>query len=152
MKKKRTKTKQTLKFLQLWYKAIKVSYVAISACATAWHSSIFPLQMNSEWDLRSPKMASRIMSRMSSLIRGSQQSLRFMSATSIPDVPVMSWNEWDPLEEIIVGRAEGQRIPFLHPDFKVNPFSSEILFLYTENFVTVWNIFSLALLSQGSQL
>lgn len=34
------------------------------------------------------------------------------------DMPVCSYNEWDPLEEIIVGRAEGQRIPELEPDIK----------------------------------
>ena len=33
--------------------------------------------------------------------------------------PVSSYNEWDPLEEVIVGRAEGQRVPFLHPDLQV---------------------------------
>ena len=25
--------------------------------------------------------------------------------------PVMAWNEWDPLEEVIVGRLEGATIP-----------------------------------------
>ncbi|MGO4574204.1 amidinotransferase [Microvirga sp. 2TAF3] len=28
--------------------------------------------------------------------------------------PVMSWNEWDPLEEVIVGRLEGATIPSKH--------------------------------------
>ena len=35
------------------------------------------------------------------------------------EMPVCSYNEWDTLEEIIVGRAEGQRIPELSPDMKV---------------------------------
>jgi len=34
-------------------------------------------------------------------------------------LPVWSCNEWDPLKEIIVGRAEGQRVPFLSPDLQV---------------------------------
>jgi len=41
--------------------------------------------------------------------------------------PVHSYNEWDPLEEIIVGRAEGQRVPFLHPDLQVARKTSAIL-------------------------
>src|SRR5690242_17113627 len=31
-----------------------------------------------------------------------------------PASPVMAWNEWDPLEEVIVGRLEGARIPSNH--------------------------------------
>jgi len=38
---------------------------------------------------------------------------------TVSNCPVNSYNEWDPLEEIIVGRAEGQRVPFLHPELKV---------------------------------
>jgi len=46
-------------------------------------------------------------------------SVRFSSNTAADSCPVSSYNEWDPLEEIIVGRAEGQRVPFLHPDLQV---------------------------------
>ena len=38
---------------------------------------------------------------------------------TVSNCPVNSYNEWDPLEEIIVGRAEGQRVPFLYPELKV---------------------------------
>ena len=64
---------------------------------------------------------------MSSLIRRQSSynntvrlSVRFSSDTADVRCPVGSYNEWDPLEEIIVGRAEGQRVPFLHPDLQVN--------------------------------
>lgn len=33
--------------------------------------------------------------------------------------PVSSHNEWDPLEEVIVGRVEGATIPSLTPEVKV---------------------------------
>ena len=46
-------------------------------------------------------------------------SVRFSSKSNDTICPVSSYNEWDALEEIIVGRAEGQRIPFLYPDIKV---------------------------------
>ena len=72
-------------------------------------------------------MASRAYSLISSFICQQSSykhflcfSIRFSSNIS-KDVncPVNSYNEWDPLEEIIVGRAEGQRVPFLNPDIKV---------------------------------
>ncbi|VDO88407.1 unnamed protein product [Schistosoma margrebowiei] len=37
--------------------------------------------------------------------------------------PVNSWNEWDPLEEIIVGTPEYATVPHLLPEVKVS-FSS----------------------------
>ncbi len=39
--------------------------------------------------------------------------------------PVNSWNEWDPLEEIVVGRLEGATIPPAHPivTFNIPPSS-----------------------------
>ena len=75
-------------------------------------------------------MASRVRSVMSSLVRQRcssnynntvRLSVRFSSKSADirPSCPVSSYNEWDPLEEIIVGRAEGQRVPFLHPDLQV---------------------------------
>jgi len=71
-------------------------------------------------------MASRAWCFVSSLIRQQSSfnnfvrlSVRFASNTPDVKCPVNSYNEWDPLEEIIVGRAEGQRVPFLHPDLKV---------------------------------
>ena len=41
-------------------------------------------------------------------------SARDAAAVSTP-CPVSSHNEWDPLEEIIVGRLEGSVIPSSHP-------------------------------------
>ena len=71
-------------------------------------------------------MASRAWCFMSSLICQQSSfsnvvrlSVRFASTSCDVMCPVNSYNEWDPLEEIIVGRAEGQRVPFLHPDLKV---------------------------------
>ena len=72
-------------------------------------------------------MASRAYSLISSLICHQSSynnifrlSVRFLSSVTADVIcPVNSYNEWDPLEEIIVGRAEGQRVPFLHPDIKV---------------------------------
>lgn len=34
--------------------------------------------------------------------------------------PVWSWNEWDPLEEVIVGRADGAAVPRLTQEVKVS--------------------------------
>jgi len=34
--------------------------------------------------------------------------------------PVRSWNEWDPLEEVIVGRLEGATVPTRHVTFEGN--------------------------------
>ena len=71
-------------------------------------------------------MASSVMRKATSLLRHRSRdcvrqclSARSSSSSGGEDSPVLSWNEWDPLEEIIVGRAEGQRIPFLEPDIKV---------------------------------
>ena len=36
-----------------------------------------------------------------------------------PDSPVCAWNGWDPLEEVIVGRADGATVPPLNPEIKV---------------------------------
>jgi hypothetical protein len=36
------------------------------------------------------------------------------------ECPVNSYNEWDPLEEVIVGRAYGHRIPSLHSQIQVS--------------------------------
>lgn len=33
--------------------------------------------------------------------------------------PVWSWNEWDPLKEVIVGKVDGIRVPMLEPCIKV---------------------------------
>ncbi|MFY1679789.1 MULTISPECIES: amidinotransferase [unclassified Streptomyces] len=41
-------------------------------------------------------------------------------ATGNPGCPVASHNEWDPLEEIIVGRLEGATIPASHPVVSCN--------------------------------
>ena len=34
--------------------------------------------------------------------------------TPAPKSPVMAWNEWDPLEEVIVGSLDGATIPSHH--------------------------------------
>lgn len=39
-----------------------------------------------------------------------------------PDSPVWSWNEWDPLEEVIVGRVEGATIPPFSVEVKANTY------------------------------
>ena len=36
------------------------------------------------------------------------------------ECPVCSYTEWDPLEEVIVGRAEGARVPHLRPEIMVS--------------------------------
>jgi len=64
----------------------------------------------------------RACSLLSSLFRRQRSynnTVRFLSNAANVNCPVSSYNEWDPLEEIIVGRAEGQRVPFLNPDIQV---------------------------------
>jgi len=39
---------------------------------------------------------------------------RDSSLADAPESPVMTHNEWDPLEEVIVGRLEGATIPSNH--------------------------------------
>jgi glycine amidinotransferase len=48
--------------------------------------------------------------------------------TQAHDCPVNSWNEWDPLEEVIVGRLEGAVIPPRHVavDFNVPGFTARL--------------------------
>lgn len=42
-------------------------------------------------------------------------------ANPVPkDCPVCSYNEWDPLEEVIVGRAENACVPPFSVEVKVN--------------------------------
>ena len=43
------------------------------------------------------------------------------------ECPVCAYTEWDPLEEVIVGRPEGARVPKLRPEIKV---SSVILIIF----------------------
>ncbi|MDP6358220.1 MAG: hypothetical protein QF473_24090, partial [Planctomycetota bacterium] len=42
------------------------------------------------------------------------------NGTDLPEVN--SFNEWDPLEEIIVGRVEGASVPALQPEVKANTY------------------------------
>ena len=37
-----------------------------------------------------------------------------VGARLVTDSPVCSYNEWDPLEEVVVGRLEGAMIPSRH--------------------------------------
>ena len=39
--------------------------------------------------------------------------------------PVMAWNEWDPLEEVIVGRPDNAVVPPLTIEVKVTPIYAE---------------------------
>ena len=82
-----------------------------------------------------------VIRKQSSCKNGNHHSVRFSSHAASDDVgcPVSSYNEWDPLLEIIVGRAEGQRVPFLHPDLQVNGLQ---LTLCTERVVDSWNCLS----------
>lgn len=43
-----------------------------------------------------------------------------IEAAQVGDCPVRSYNEWDPLEEVIVGRPDGARVPKLGPENKVS--------------------------------
>ena len=55
--------------------------------------------------------------------------------------PVSSYNEWDTLEEVIVGRPQGARVPKLGPEVKVKEkamFSGMLkLFIYLSYFVII---------------
>ncbi len=50
-----------------------------------------------------------------------------------PDSPVWSWNEWDPLEEIIVGRAEGATVPKFTMEVKVRIKYSKKILLFSKS-------------------
>lgn len=39
-----------------------------------------------------------------------------------PNSPVWSWNEWDPLEEVIVGRVEAATVPDFTIEVKVSEY------------------------------
>merc|ERR1712038_521701 len=43
-------------------------------------------------------------------------------ASANPDSPVWAWNEWDPLEEVIVGRVEGATVPDFTVEVKANTY------------------------------
>ena len=45
------------------------------------------------------------------ITKASKRIARFLSTRTI----VSSWNEWDPLEEVVVGIADGSAVPPLHP-------------------------------------
>ena len=47
--------------------------------------------------------------------------------------PVWAHNEWDPLEEVIVGRVEGATIPVLTPEVKVKSTSHFVLYIFGWN-------------------
>ena len=46
-----------------------------------------------------------------------------VKAQANPDSPVWSWNEWDVLEEVIVGRAEFATVPPFTIEVKVTVIS-----------------------------
>lgn len=45
---------------------------------------------------------------------------RALDRRLLDDCPVNSWNEWDPLEEVIVGRLDGATVPSYHPAVTFN--------------------------------
>ena len=47
------------------------------------------------------------------------QSQLTVTAQANPNSPVWSWNGWDPLEEVIVGRVEGATVPPFTREVKV---------------------------------
>lgn len=53
-------------------------------------------------------------------------------ACANPDSPVWSWNEWDPLEEVIVGRVDGATVPDFTVEVKANTYEKHWPF-YKEN-------------------
>lgn len=50
------------------------------------------------------------------------------AAPNPPEIPVNSYNEWDPLEEVIIGRLEGSTFPSNHISVRSNlpPFSAKV--------------------------
>lgn len=67
--------------------------------------------------------------RTSSTLASPHQEIDPQVEPDYEDMPVCSYNEWDPLEEIIVGRAEGQRVPELYPDLKVD-YASRVFLMF----------------------
>lgn len=62
-----------------------------------------------------------------------------VTETVVQECPVCSYNEWDPLEEVIVGRAENAHVPPFTPEVKVgNSVSAIHAQLVASN---VWAIF-----------
>ena len=48
-----------------------------------------------------------------------EESSQDALAHANPNSPVWAWNEWDPLEEVIVGRVEGSTVPPFTVEVKV---------------------------------
>jgi len=70
---------------------------------------------------------------LSSLRRKAAQTvLRSSSTQNVNNSPVWAWNEWDPLEEVIVGRAENAICPPLTHEVKANTYQYWWDY-YTEN-------------------
>lgn len=57
---------------------------------------------------------------------------RASSTQNVNNSPVWAWNEWDPLEEVIVGRAENAICPPLTHEVKANTYQYWWDY-YTEN-------------------
>ncbi len=57
---------------------------------------------------------------MTKIEKVTQDSGSDMTDQDVPDCPVNSHNEWDPLEEVIVGRLEGAVIPPYHVTVTLN--------------------------------
>lgn len=70
---------------------------------------------------------------LSSLRRKATQTvIRSTSTQNVNNSPVWAWNEWDPLEEVIVGRAENAICPPLTHEIKANTYQYWWDY-YTEN-------------------
>lgn len=51
-----------------------------------------------------------------------KNSLKAITPVVNPKSPVMAWNEWDPLEEVIVGRPDNAIVPPLTHEVKANTY------------------------------
>ncbi|VDL99016.1 unnamed protein product [Schistocephalus solidus] len=68
---------------------------------------------------------------------GAFQSYSVTTKSSSHSSPVCSWNEWDPLEAIIVGTPEGATVPKLLPEVKACTASQQWKF-FEENAGKLW--------------
>jgi glycine amidinotransferase len=82
---------------------------------------------------------------------GSSAGIQVTSAATVPlspdrtpgrGKPVNSWNEWDPLEEVIVGRLDGAVIPPFHVSvtFNVPSFTARLHRLFAGSHYPKWMI------------
>ena len=63
-------------------------------------------------------------------ISAPMQKAAFTVKHSLPQSPVSSYNEWDPLEEVIVGRAENACVPKMTIEVKADIYENNWDFFY----------------------